>query len=889
VKAQTGPRGALCRWFVPAWKAVYRRPWLLFVLPLAVFFPLLDSRGLYEFADANFPLHPFWIDYILPWSGAASAGADNTFVGVPRLIYHVVIDVLIATFHNLQVAQWLWYSAMVALGLSGAFLLARRLGAGPYSVPLAIFYALNLWSYDRIAQSLIFLSYQALPLAVYLLLRYLKKPGVDSALYFACSLLLVIPSPQVSYLAAVICIGIALREVILRGWRVALQLGALAIAVVAANAFYVFTMAADTLLNSGGDIALVNQRFNLGAFEHYSQRVGIFNTLRLASFYYSTIDRQSAVVQVAVTLIPVLLVGLLLLARRPTLRSRFYCGLSLALLGIWLVSGIVLAPALFSWFRLAVPGLRSFAEPDYFSPLYIFGAFVMLAAGVRPGVRAYQRIFAPRPGAPNLMVVVVWFVALAGIVPFLPLGGGMAGMPQTGQPRQYAEFALSHVQGNTLWLPPDRDVQYRWSAYPIHGFTSLNSPSDALGPTMLEWVSTGTERVQRRLALAFEMGQDRTVRALAPLLNVGTIAIAGDSMGPNLEWPNAEVTGSLETFNRLARAGFITSRNDYKDVGVHLVTGTTKPPLPELGIFDSPVTVGGFENFIWWSIARGGANYAPVAADLPDGQPVGGVTLRAMRPPPVSMRAIPIGAFTSFARCAANARNLGLPKGNRPLTVSTDDSPRCAALELHGISKFAAIDFAIDGTPSDLLRPELAFSRKGGDARHADMTLPIQEVPGWAQRGVFTIEIPPNTDAVVRGASLQWLVPRRAKQSRVVPPTCSASNVRWSERNPLEYTVEGNVHGRCTVVFRQSFAPIWELFGNGSAKVLGHLQIDGFANGWIVEGSGPATFRVINLLIYPYLAGLVLTGACLLLTIGFAVRAWFRRGLRSASRVPSPA
>ncbi|MBV8371832.1 MAG: hypothetical protein JOY69_01105, partial [Candidatus Eremiobacteraeota bacterium] len=130
----------------------YRYPAFLLLLPAAVFFPLLDSRGLYEYGDANFPLNPFWLDYMLPWSGAASAGADNTFIGVPRLVYHLGINLLIATFHNLQVAQWLWYSAMSALGLLGAYLLARRLGAAVYSVPLAIFYAFNLWSYDRIAQ-----------------------------------------------------------------------------------------------------------------------------------------------------------------------------------------------------------------------------------------------------------------------------------------------------------------------------------------------------------------------------------------------------------------------------------------------------------------------------------------------------------------------------------------------------------------------------------------------------------------------------------------------------------------------------------------------------------------------------------------------------------------
>ena len=98
--------------------------------------------------------------------------------------------------------------------------------------------------------------------------------------------------------------------------------------------------------------------------------------------------------------------------RRPTLDSKFYAGFVLALLGIWLVDGIVIAPNAYAWFHFFVPGLRSFVEPDYFSPLYIWGAFVMLAAAVRLGARAYGVWWRG----------IVWLVALSGVVPFLPIG-----------------------------------------------------------------------------------------------------------------------------------------------------------------------------------------------------------------------------------------------------------------------------------------------------------------------------------------------------------------------------------------------------------------------------------------------------------------------------------
>ncbi len=854
---------------------VYDHPALLALLPFAVFFPLLDSRGLYEFGDANFPLNPFWIDYMLPWSGAATAGADNTFIGVPRLVYHLGINLLIAVFHNLQVAQWIWYSSMTVLGLMGAYCLARRLGAGIYSVPLAIFYALNLWSYDRIAQGPIYLSYQALPLVVFLFLKYLRRPSLATALYFACSLLFIIPALQISYLAAIVCLAIAVREIWLRGARTIEALLALAAAVLAANAFYVFSMMADVRFNAGGNIALVNQRFSIGTFLHYATNVGIFNTLRLQSFYYTSIARQPFFVALGCALLPLLLLGLLLLARRPTLRSPFYLGALLAAFGLWLVDGIAIAPAAYTWFHYAVPGMRSFVEPDYFSPIYIFGAFVMLAAAMRVGVRAYG-------GACR---VAVWVLALSGIVPFLPLAGGASGMPQTGQPRQYRTFSQARVQGNTLWLPPDRGVQYRWSPYTINGFTSLNSPSDALGPAMAESVAPGTLSLEARLAGAFLSVQPKTARALAPLMGVGTIAIAADSYSPDLQWPDPEVTTSLETLALLQRSGFVTARTDGVDVDVHLVTATTRAPQPEIGVYDEPVDAGGYDDFMWRSVlARPSTAYTPVVADLAPGTTFGGARLPRASPPAISQRAI---AVSEFHDCAHPQRRT--TASGTSLFVQTHLEPRCFALPLPNLGRFAALQAVLDAQPQFVAQIQLDFQRGRRDAIWVDPQLPAQEVPLGARSAHLTVHVPPYGIVTLRGATVRWASERDA--APVLPPrTCDASNVAWSEQNPLLYTVDATIRGRCTVVFRQSFAPIWRLVPvRGTAAILGHVQIDGFANGWVVSGSGPVTFRILNLAFVAYAGGMVLTVVCVLLALGLAVRSALARTSPRASRVQSPA
>jgi hypothetical protein len=857
---------------VPLWNALYRRPWLLVWLPALIFFPLLSTRGLYEYADTNFPLNPFWIDYILPWSGAASAGADNTFVGVPRLAYHATIDFFIATIHNLQFDQWLWFSLEGALGIVGAFLLAKRLGAGRYAVPLSILYAFNLWSYDRVAQSLIFLSYQALPLALYLYLRYLDRPKLERALAFALSVVLIIPAPQMTYLALVICTGIAVRHLVLNGWRAIVPLAGLAGAVLAATAFYVFTMIADWRLNSGGDIALVNQRFTLDVFMYYASRVGIWNTARLSSFFYSTFDRQTAVVTAACTLLPLLLLGLLLLMRRPSLRSRFYCGLALALLGLWLVDGIVLAPAAYGWFRMAIPGLRSFVEPDYYAPLYIVGAFVMLASAVRLGARAIP-----------LTAAAVWFVALAGVIPFLPIGGPLAGMPQSAQPRQYTYLSRSRVLGNTFWMPADRDVTYKWSPYVINGFTSLNSPSDAIGPTMQEWVSGGTDRLQSRTSEALELGQVRTVRALAPLLGVGTIAISADSLGPLRQWPNYEVEGSLATVRRLARDGFVTSTMEQRDEGVRLVVATTQPPPAEMGVYDVPLAYRSFNDFLWWQMAAP-APYRPAAADLVSTTRVGDVALEMAPPPPLKTLRLPASAFSTLGNCRGQSR--GLPARARShLVVTTVDAPACATMSIPAPKRFGAIAVTVRSSDPDRVYPSLSFS----DKQQTHAIAPdhaIAEVPFWATRATLTAIVPLHALIRLDGASMAFLAPGARLPGRT--SSCARSGVRAWEVNPLVYAVAGDIRGTCSVVFRQSFAPVWQLWARGSAGVEGHFQADGFANGWVVRGSGPVTLYAVNVLIVPYCAGMGVTLACLLLALALGVRRLARRvALTDSHRAPS--
>ena len=287
---------------------------------------------------------------------------------------------------------------------------------------------------------------------------------------------------------------------------------------------------------------------------------------------------------------------------------------------------------------------------------------------------------------------------------------------------------------------------------------------------------------------------------------------------------------------------------------------------------------------MWRSVLAPSAQYSPVAADLAPETAPSDVRLPQAAPPTISQRTIPVSEFRDCAHPRRHPRVTGTA-----MFVQTYLEPRCFSLPLPNLGRVAALQALLDAQPDGVAQIQIDFLRGRRDAIWLDPRLPAQEVPAGTRSAHLTVHVPPYSIATLRGATLRWA--SRGDASPIVPPrTCAASRVAWSEQNPLEYTVDATIRGRCTVVFRQSFAPIWRLLRvHGNASVLEHLQVDGFANGWIVSGSGPVTFRILNLALVAYAGGMVLTVACVLLALGFAVRSAVARTSPRASRIQSPA
>ena len=278
----------------------------------------------------------------------------------------------------------------------------------------------------------------------------------------------------------------------------------------------------------------------------------------------------------------------------------------------------------------------------------------------------------------------------------------------------------------------------------------------------------------------------------------------------------------------------------------------------------------------------------PLVVDAPGAGPIPGVSVPHVPPPPVMHRTL--RASELYNAPCADVEQRGGAVDSFPVAINATYYIDCLTYKIPDLHRVLAVQFALDSEPKDAVTPQLLFKRPGYDEAWLDPTFPAQEIPAWANSGYYMMRVLPYVSAVVHGVTMQWIDSGYHKSLPVVH-TCDASGITWLQQNPMMYRLQGDARGTCTVVFRQTWAAPWVLYADGnSARVLGHIHADGFANGWIVQADGPVSLRLVNVMIYPWAAGMILTIAMVLLAIGLATASRLRAAaIRRASRVPSPA
>jgi len=97
-----------------------------------------------------------------------------------------------------------------------------------------------------------------------------------------------------------------------------------------------------------------------------------------------------------------------------------------------------------------------------------------------------------------------------------------------------------------------------------------------------------------------------------------------------------------------------------------------------------------------------------------------------------------------------------------------------------------------------------------------------------------------------RHYSLSRVAPLGVRVSPEVPPPAADARIESERLSPTDYRVR--VHGaggRQLLVLPESYAPGWTPSGLPSGWQARHLLVDGYANGWEIDGTGDATFDLV--------------------------------------------
>lgn len=103
----------------------------------------------------------------------------------------------------------------------------------------------------------------------------------------------------------------------------------------------------------------------------------------------------------------------------------------------------------------------------------------------------------------------------------------------------------------------------------------------------------------------------------------------------------------------------------------------------------------------------------------------------------------------------------------------------------------------------------------------------------------------PPTRVQYRGLSLEPALPATIALERRGDMAPVAPSVRWEEEGPDRFRVQiHRASGPFLLALAESFAPGWSLRGLPQGWTAEHLEVDGYANGWRVQGRGSASLTL---------------------------------------------
>ena len=120
-----------------------------------------------------------------------------------------------------------------------------------------------------------------------------------------------------------------------------------------------------------------------------------------------------------------------------------------------------------------------------------------------------------------------------------------------------------------------------------------------------------------------------------------------------------------------------------------------------------------------------------------------------------------------------------------------------------------------------------------GDPRWADT---VAQLPGWRPLGHFDV-----------ATVVERVRPAPLLDAVAVEPGATAPTMAWVRRDPAHYEVALDAaDGDFVLTLAETFGPGWQLSGLPRGWTADHGVVDGYANGWRIDGDGSATLRLTH-------------------------------------------
>lgn len=480
---------------------------LLFMAAGACLFRnLLIDTGIWNYADASFPMDTSSMDYLLNsikgvWWNRNFLGYDTTFQTIIQASYILTWKALYELLGDFSVMQFTWYVLIFTISCVSMFSLTNYFFKDQTAAFVSgLFYGINPWIIDRMFVPPIYQAYAFIPALFLFYALFITRKESKNAIYFAICSFFIIASPHYTYYAAILISLYSLFYFYTARPKIPLisylkNNSRLAIITFSVLGFYSIPLIYSFLINQGGSVTKALENFSKGSITafHYGKELKIYNSIRLLGFHDSLYKNLPFWITIFTFLLPLISTIPLLLKKHA--KNKIYLFLyTLMVIGIFLSSSTnLLNKITYKYILLNLPIINTLAklpDPHYHEFLIAFAYGPIFALSIMNIFSIISNLTSSFSKKILKVIVLLLFILTILITGYPLLKWNDPRYKQFSYPEEYSKTA-SFLQKNsskarTYVLPASHSIKHNWAPYFISNLDKFILNVDTFGSSIKE-------------------------------------------------------------------------------------------------------------------------------------------------------------------------------------------------------------------------------------------------------------------------------------------------------------------------------------------------------------------------------------------------------------------